>query len=199
MKKAIDIAVTLIMVLVIILAFLLAGVRLFGLEPYAVISGSMEPEYHVGSLIYIKKAQVAELQVNVPITYTLPSGIVVTHRIVEVIVDEDNPTSVKYRTKGDANNGADGELVPFESVIGMPVFTIPLLGYISFALHTPIGVALIVAVICLLLILMFLPELIRNLLASDKSDTSKEDSEEISNLIEKLKEDVPSEQDDSKN
>ena len=199
MKKAIDIAVTLIMVLVIVLAFLLAGVRLFGLEPYAVISGSMEPEYHVGSLIYIKKAQVAELQVNVPITYTLPSGIVVTHRIVEVIVDEDNPTSVKYRTKGDANNGADGELVPFESVIGMPVFTIPLLGYISFALHTPIGVALIVAVICLLLILMFLPELIRNLLASDKSDTSKEDSEEISNLIEKLKEDVPSEQDDSKN
>jgi signal peptidase len=187
------------MVLVIVLAFLLAGVRLFGLEPYAVISGSMEPEYHVGSLIYIKKAQVAELQVNVPITYTLQSGIVVTHRIIEVLVDEDNPTSVKYRTKGDANNGADGELVPFESVIGMPVFTIPLLGYISFALHTPIGVALIVAVICLLLILMFLPELIRNLLASDKSDTSKEDSEEISQLIEKLKEDGSSEQDDSKN
>ena len=193
MKKAIDIAVTLILVLVIVLAFLLAGVRLFGLEPYAVISGSMEPEYHVGSLIYIKKANVSELQVDVPITYNLPGDIVVTHRIVEVIVDEDNPTSVKYRTKGDANNGADGELVPYDSVIGMPVFTVPFLGYVSYILHTPVGFALIIAVISLFLALMFLPDLFRSLFESDKP-TDGSSADEVSELINKLKEESAPEQ-----
>ncbi|HOF93910.1 MAG TPA: S26 family signal peptidase, partial [Clostridia bacterium] len=38
-----------------LLAILLVGVRAVGLTPFAVLSGSMEPSYHVGSLIYVKK------------------------------------------------------------------------------------------------------------------------------------------------
>ena len=40
---------------VVLLAVLLVGVRLFGLQVYTVLSGSMEPAYPVGSLIYVKK------------------------------------------------------------------------------------------------------------------------------------------------
>ena len=51
---------TVIVILVVILAILLAGVRLFGLQVFTVLSGSMEPTYHVGSLIYVKKTDPAQ-------------------------------------------------------------------------------------------------------------------------------------------
>ena len=53
-KKVWNIFTTVIVVLVVIFAVLLIGVRLFGVQVYSVISGSMEPEYPVGSLIYVK-------------------------------------------------------------------------------------------------------------------------------------------------
>lgn len=39
---------------VVLLAVALVGVRIVGLQPYVVLSGSMEPTYPVGSLIYVK-------------------------------------------------------------------------------------------------------------------------------------------------
>ena len=47
-------ATTVLVVLVVILALLLVGVRLVGFRPMCVLSGSMEPTYHTGSLIYVK-------------------------------------------------------------------------------------------------------------------------------------------------
>ena len=46
---------TVLVALVVVLAILLVGVRVVGLTPYVVLSGSMEPTYHTGSLIYVKK------------------------------------------------------------------------------------------------------------------------------------------------
>ena len=37
-----------------VLALLLVGVRLFGMQVFTVLSGSMEPTYQTGSLIYVK-------------------------------------------------------------------------------------------------------------------------------------------------
>ena len=39
--------------LVVLLAIALVGVRLVGIQVFTVLSGSMEPAYHVGSLIYV--------------------------------------------------------------------------------------------------------------------------------------------------
>ena len=47
---------------VVILAVLLVGTKLIGLTPYTVLSGSMEPEYHVGSVIYVTKVEPEELK-----------------------------------------------------------------------------------------------------------------------------------------
>lgn len=52
LKKIGEIASIIIIAILALLAIALAGVRLFGLEPYCVLSGSMEPTYHTGSLIY---------------------------------------------------------------------------------------------------------------------------------------------------
>ena len=73
--------------LVVLLAVALVGVRLIGLDVYVVLSGSMEPTYHVGSLIYIKDVNYKELKAGDPITYMLNENTVVTHRIIEVLVD----------------------------------------------------------------------------------------------------------------
>ena len=45
---------TVVVALAVILALLLVGVRLVGLRPMCVLSGSMEPTYHTGSLIYVR-------------------------------------------------------------------------------------------------------------------------------------------------
>ena len=73
--------------IVVLLAIALVGVRLVGLKPFVVLSGSMEPEYHVGSLIYVKSVDYKTLQVGDDITYMLDKDTVVTHRIIEVLVD----------------------------------------------------------------------------------------------------------------
>ena len=194
MKKALDIITTTLLIVVIIFAVLLVGVRLFGLEPYTVISGSMEPEYHVGSLIYVKKTTVDELEVNMPITYHMENGIVVTHRIIEVITDE-NTGAVKYVTKGDANDDIDGTPVTFERIIGRPVFHIPVLGYISYFVQNPPGIYIAILVIALLMMLTFMPDIILGILASEngakQSGEKEEQSEaELMAEIEALRESI---------
>ena len=89
----------LLVAVVVLLAVALVGVRLIGLQPFVVLSGSMEPEYHVGSLIYVKSVDYKELQVGDDITYLIDEDTVVTHRIIEVLVDENDPDTIRYFKK----------------------------------------------------------------------------------------------------
>lgn len=57
---------TLVVIVIVFLAIALVGVRLVGLTPYTVLSGSMEPTYHVGSLIYVKDVDPSEIRVGDP-------------------------------------------------------------------------------------------------------------------------------------
>ena len=145
--------------LVILLAVALVGVRLIGLDVYVVLSGSMEPTYHVGSLIYVKDVDYKELKAGDPITYMLNENTVVTHRITEVLVDENDPDTIRYFTKGDANDIPDGTSVHYKNIIGKPVFTIPYLGYISNYIQNPPGTYVALAAGAILVMLVFLPDL----------------------------------------
>lgn len=138
-KKIWDIATTALVVLVVILATLLVGARFIGLTPFTVLSGSMEPTYHVGSLIYVKKVDPYTLEAGDVITYSISEEMVATHRIVEVIPDEEDPEVIRFKTKGDANEAEDGSLVYYENVQGTPIFTIPYLGYIANYIQNPPG------------------------------------------------------------
>ena len=62
-KKVWNIISIVIVVVVVALAVLLVGVRLIGFDTYAVLSGSMEPTYHTGSLIYVKEVPPEEIEV----------------------------------------------------------------------------------------------------------------------------------------
>ena len=160
-KKIWDIFTTVLTVIFVLLAVALVGMRLFGFQVFSVLSGSMEPLYHVGSLIYVKEVDYHELKSGDVITYMLSEDTVSTHRIVEVVPDQDDPAVVRYLTKGDANEAADGTLVHYKNVLGTPVFTIPYLGYVADFIQKPPGTYAAIAIGAVLLALMFLPDLFR--------------------------------------
>lgn len=146
---------TAVMALAIALAVALVGVRLLGLDVYAVLSGSMEPTYRTGSVIYVKSCEPEDVQVGDPITFVLNEDLVVaTHRVVSI--DED---AREFVTKGDANEVPDGAPVLFENLLGKPVFSIPYLGYLVAHIQEPPGTYVAIAICALLIMLAFLPDL----------------------------------------
>ena len=192
---------TLFVIGMILLAIALVGVRVVGLTPFAVLSGSMEPTYHVGALIYVKDTEPGEIKVGDPITFVVNEDLLVaTHRVVDIetfttghravvdeagnpVKDEDgNPlyeeyeleeTSYYYQTKGDANEDVDGSAVYYKNVIGVPVFTIPYLGYLSSWLQTKKGMIMGISIALVVLILTFLPDLLNAVDDEPKKDAPR--------------------------
>ena len=167
LKKLWSVLSTLIVIAVVALAILLAGVRIVGLTPYVVLSGSMEPTYHTGALIYDKKVDPFTLKEGDVITFMVSEDTLATHRIVGVVPDEDEPGTIRFRTKGDANDAEDGTLVHYKNVVGTPVFTIPYLGYFSnWITHAP-GKYIAITAAVVFLILLFLPDMLKK---ADEAD-----------------------------
>lgn len=154
-------SITSILVFVVVfLALSVSVVRFFGFEVYGVLTGSMEPEYPTGSLIYVKKIDTSSLQVGDTISFKLSENVIATHRIVELVPDENNPSVMQYRTKGDANDAADSSLVSTEDIIGKVVFCLPKMGYFLNYIQSPTGITTTVLVSLLLIALVFVSELI---------------------------------------
>ena len=167
-KKIWNIFTTILVVLVVLLAVLLVGARLVGLQVFTVLSGSMEPTYHTGALIYVKKVDTQTIQVGTPSTFMMDEDTVATHRVVEVVPDEEDPSVIRYRTKGDANDAVDGGLVHYKNVIGTPVFTIPYLGYVASYIQQPPGTYVAISAGAIILLLMFVPDILKAAGAADE-------------------------------
>lgn len=165
---------TILVAAVVLLAIALVGVRLVGLQIFTVLSGSMEPAYHTGSLIYVKDIDPAEINAGQVITFMLNENTVATHRVVEVIPDEEDASVLRFKTKGDANNTVDGSLVHYKNVIGTPVFTIPYLGYIANYIQKPPGLYIAISVGAIILLLVFLPDLFVEEEKKEEDDQGKE-------------------------
>lgn len=174
-KKVLNIFSNVLIALVVVLAIALVGVRLAGLKVYVVLSGSMEPRYHTGSIIYVKSVDYTKLKPGDVITFMLDEDTVATHRIVKVIPDEKDASVLRYQTKGDANKAPDGGLVYYRNVIGSPVFTIPYLGYVANFIQKPPGMYVAISAGAVLLLLVFLPELLGSEKKDKSSQTDKQD------------------------
>ncbi|MBE6572882.1 MAG: signal peptidase I [Ruminococcaceae bacterium] len=159
-KKIWNTIANILVIIIVLLAIALAGVRLFGVKPYAVLSGSMEPTYHVGSLIYVKSTDIKDLKVGDPITFVLPDETVATHRIINITTDENDPDKLAFETQGDANKLPDGEPVHENNIIGKPLFSIPLLGYLSHFIQNPPGLYISIAIGAVVLFIVFLPDIL---------------------------------------
>ena len=157
-KKIWNVVSSILVALVVLLALLLVGARLVGLQVFVVLSGSMEPTYRTGSLIYVKNVEPYTIQEGQPITFMMNETTVATHRVVGIVPDEEDPTVIRFRTKGDANDAEDGGLVHYKNVIGRPVFSIPYLGYVADYIQHPPGRYVALSAGAVLLLLVFLPD-----------------------------------------
>lgn len=123
---------------------------LLGYKAFSIVSGSMEPTLHIGDIIIIKEVNPEELDINDIITF-IEGDSAVTHRIVEIIL-EGGKTS--YKTKGDANNANDSELVKQENIQGKYVCRIEKIGgLISKAKNTTTLVIIVIFIYFVYLIL----------------------------------------------
>ena len=159
LKKIWNVISSILVALVVFLALLLVGARVVGLQVFTVLSGSMEPTYHTGSLIYVKKVDPYTITEGQPITFMLDENTVATHRVVGIVPDEEDPTVIRFRTKGDANEAEDGSLVHYKNVIGTPIFSIPYLGYVADYIQHPPGMYIAISAGAILLLLVFIPDI----------------------------------------
>lgn len=151
LKHFIALLSSLAIVLVIALAAASFVPRAFGYTPYAVLSGSMEPELPVGSMVFVRQVEPTDIAVGDNVTFYRSDGAVVTHQVYEI-----DPVAQTIGTQGIANKNADGiimhdaEYTPFLRVIGTVSFCVPYLGFVNAYCTTMPGLLVVVAVLALL-------------------------------------------------
>lgn len=150
MKKLLNICGAVILILLIAAVLPLAIPKLFGLRPYNLLSGSMEPEIPKNSVIYVKRCDTSKLEAGDVITFKLGTDteLAETHRIEAVDIE-----NALFTTKGDANRNVDQTKVKAENIIGKVVFHIPVYGKIADLLNTSEGIAACIAVFAAILIM----------------------------------------------
>lgn len=129
----------------IVLIVLFFGPKIIGLKTFIVTSGSMEPLYPTGSLIYVKKTDASKIKQGDTITFYMQGqSIIATHQVYEI--DKDN---LQFKTQGINNRDENGNIihdalpVNYSSLIGKPIFCIKYLGYINKQITAPPGIYVI--------------------------------------------------------
>ena len=113
-----------------------------GYKLYIVLSGSMEPALHTGSMALVQPINTNNLIINDIITFKVTDGSdqLVTHRIVTVIPG----ALVSFATKGDANDANDPQPVLATAVVGKVSKTIPYVGYTMNFARSKVGLLVLV-------------------------------------------------------
>ncbi len=146
-----------------ILAF--AASMVLGLRPAVVVSGSMEPELPIGSLILSRTVDASGIEPGAVVTVPRGDGHgLVTHRVVSVDPLDGGLASLVLR--GDANDTDDP--VPYlVREAGLHVVTLPWLGCLALALRTPAGLGAVLAVLAFVLLLAWVRIPLRDRSPSD--------------------------------
>ncbi len=174
----------------------------FGMQFFAVTSGSMEPAISTGSIISVGKYNLEELQEGDIITYNVKANTedkpaIVTHRIHKIDKVEQQQSanfdgeqvdkkSITYtiKTKGDANSEPDTYDLGPNNIIGKYKWHIPYIGYVSAYAQTAQGFITLVILPATILIVW---EIISLVLYFKKRYQDKA-SNEIAELRKKLAE-----------
>lgn len=124
-------------ILLSVIAFYLpiAVARAKGYEVYNVVSGSMEPEIPVGSVIYAEPVEPETVEEGDVIAFRAEAS-VVAHRVVRNRIGEG-----EFITKGDANEEKDMNPVEYTDLIGRVSFHCPVVGGLLEVYTSTIGKA----------------------------------------------------------
>lgn len=117
--------------------------NIFGLTPYAVKSGSMEPTIKTGSMTYVNQNyEVKKIKKDDIIAFGLKDNTFVTHRVYEVHDDY-------FITKGDANKTPDARYVYHQEYKGKIIFSLPYVGYLPMIMQKKLAYVIIGIIIAL--------------------------------------------------
>jgi signal peptidase len=143
LRRAIDVALALLVVAVVAIALAANLAPQAGARLLAIRTGSMEPSMPVGSLIVATAVDPDALVIGDVVSVSLDGGATLTHRISNIVEQDD---SRMFELKGDANALHDPVLVVPVQVVGRVDVAIPLLGYVLAMLSMPTGIAALLAV-----------------------------------------------------
>ena len=104
---------------------------LLGVFPTVPISGSMRPTMDVGDMAIVAETSVEKIEVGDIIQFWNGEQVVI-HRVYDINTENQR----MFVTKGDANNGPDPDLVFPSQVLGVVMFIIPKIGWISIYLKS---------------------------------------------------------------
>ena len=130
-----------ILIILIVIGFCLSLVipQRMGYQTYNIMSGSMEPEIPVGSMIYVETVPPAQVKPGDVIVYKLETS-VVAHRVVENRV-----VSGEFVTKGDANEAEDMRTVPYSALLGRVRYHVDNLGNFMMLYTSSVGKVYVLA------------------------------------------------------
>jgi len=127
---------SLLIILMMFAVFIYLGPHI-GWRVDSVLSGSMEPEVKVGSLVITRFVDAEEIAVGDIINFhpNLADSRLITHRVIDIGYN----SPLYFETKGDANEYPDPFTVPARNLLGKVIFHIPYWGYFTEFLKTPLG------------------------------------------------------------
>ena len=184
-----------ILTIIIVIGIVFITLYIIGIEPFVVQSGSMEPKIETGSLCFINKlTKFEDINQYDIIAFKLPTGVGVTHRVVEI-------SNEGLITKGDNNDTNDLIITTKENYIGKNVFSIPKIGYVIKLIQTTRGKIIFGTVIIVLFlagILIGEPSKKKKQKISEKAE-QKQDSSENNNLNKENSDNLVNTENNSKN
>ena len=157
---------------------------LWGYRYYYIMSGSMEPKYPIGSVVFTKVTPPEDIEVGDVITVYIGSegnDTYLTHRVVDI--SRDSNGSYSYRTKGDAARSNDPAPFGEHLLAGRVVMGVPMLGTIMNFIQSQL--IFVVGIFILMILLSFMLKL---LFSKEKDPEEGEPADSKKKLEELLRE-----------
>ena len=150
-KKIFDIVLTVFVILFVLMVCLQRfsnnEISFLKYRMFTVVTGSMEPEYHVGEVLISKEVDAKDIKVGDDVSYLGKSGSfkdkVVTHRVEKIEKDVDG--KLVFHTKGIANLAFD-PIVYEDQIYGVIVHESKILSFVYKYVGTPNGMFLFVVI-----------------------------------------------------
>jgi len=148
-KQAVSVAITLVLILVVALAAASLLGPSVGWNVNVVLSGSMEPAVHTGSVIITRPVAPDQVSVGDVIIFRSVAGERYTaHRVIAITPGPDP----QFITKGDANRDRDPNPVSSGQLAGLLFLELPYLSYLFVLIRTPLGLAITIGIPALILL-----------------------------------------------
>jgi signal peptidase len=121
-------------------------------SPLVVVeSQSMIPTLNIGDLLVLQSRSPESINVGDIVVYTASwHDKPIVHRVVERQLVG---TEYHYYTQGDNNSIQDPGYRLYSDIVGVVVFDVPYIGYITLFLHEPYGLPIVIIIFAALLIL----------------------------------------------